>query len=187
MRPMRSTMTFWWNARIHPIDWSNKISNGEVFSLTKIPDEHFTSMRYLYGWFHVEITCCTSYVGIAQNSPTSESEIFSSILAHSNNTSGITHKIDHTTKWLQRQFDRLPILISPTFLNSRLIYEVGKALNWKVRLIGLSNEATSDVLPMLASSNQSKSIPRHWLSDETYFKQKRPNFRLWKHLALIEL
>jgi hypothetical protein len=32
---------------------------------------------------------------------------------------------------LQQRFDRLPILISRTFLNSRLIYQVGNACELK--------------------------------------------------------
>ena len=84
-----------------------------------------------YGWFHLEVTCSTSCVGIVQNPLTSKSEILSVILAHPNKTRATAQKFVPTTMRLQRRFDRLPILISRTFLNSRLIYQVGNACELK--------------------------------------------------------
>ena len=76
-----------------------------------------------YGWFHLEITCSTSCVGIVQNPLTSKSKILSGILAYPNNTSATTQKFVPTTMRLQRRFHCLTILISPTFLNSRLVHQ----------------------------------------------------------------
>jgi hypothetical protein len=90
--------------------------------------KYCSSLRqHRYGWFLLEITCSTSCVGIVQNPLTSKNEILSGILAYPNKTSATTQKFVPTTMRLQRRFDRLPILISRTFLNSRLIYRVGNA------------------------------------------------------------
>jgi hypothetical protein len=116
----------WWILRFRGVGfWGEAYWHNRSFVL------ELSSSQWLYGWFHLEITWSTSCVGIVQNPLTSKNEILSGILAYPNKTSATTQKFVPTTMRLQRRFDRLSILISGTFLNSRLIHQVGNAPEFK--------------------------------------------------------
>ena len=93
------------------------------------------------------------------------------------NTSGTTQKIVHTTMRLQRRFDRLPLLISPTFLIARLTYQVGKApeLKGPADRPQWSRYRCISYQCWLKVTKQSQYRDK-WLSDETYFWAVKAQF-----------